>query len=665
LAPRNSEGFLLLRRAGPLWNGLPPEWRQLADDPGLRSAWLQSPWGRIASAVVPDPSRAGQILSEATAGDAFVLLGPGTATELAAVQQVKRLFEAARLRNLFTPPPPADVPPEAPDPLDSGSASLEEAAFTEVMVPLPPAMEAALQKFVETAKIPSVILGAELPTESPLPAELSAWVDKLPAQIKRGTFEFEGATFVRADVLVANLIPREAAVRARDLLAANIGDPYSATLLVRKLLGKQTTLSFGRARGFFLVTVGSPEGMPQLAGSAEESLAATPDLQRVAGFAGPGTAAIFHADALIAALAAAPPPVDEYLDAALESALEFAPTRRIQPLRESASALRSLAGELFQPRVSAATGIALREGDAWTAEVFGGSFAPRLAAENARLLLGDDPAFALLWNEHWEEGYARRLLGFGGLLAAFSSDWLDALGPDFLETGQPAAGSLLRALQAPASRLAAVDPVLWDGAVGREVALALDLSGLMPGAPLLPEAAGRAVLPRLAIAARMGEPEALSDIWSALTAPAEDNPLASWPAADSETRPDGSARHSFPLPLGGPDLGLAVVVGKDRWVLSSSPGFAETVVDAPGADGTRAIQTVTLRTASLAPFATAWAAAMEADPSLAGWLPWFIPSDPATLRAAAAALQTPRRFHYEARWESEALHRSMRLEKAR
>lgn len=661
LAPADSEGFLLIREAGSLRGSLAPAWRNLSADPAVLAAWKTTPWSRILEALVPEADQTAQFLADFTAGDTFVILGPGTATQLATVQQVKRLFEAARLRNLFTPLPPSGVPAEMPEPLDDPSVNLESAAFTEVMVPLPPAMEAALEHFVQTAQVPPVIFGGQLPAGSNVPARLAAWAEGLPPHVTRDTFDFEGSPFVRVNLLVANLVPREAAVRARDLLAANIGDPYNATLIVRGLLAKPTTISFGQARGFFLVCIGFPEGIPILAASADASLAAAPAMQPLVAHLGPGAVAVFHADALIAGLAASPPPVGEYLDAALESALEFAPSHRIRPLREAASFLRARAADLFKPRVSAASGVIRRDNARWSAEIFGGSLAPRLSGENARPLLGDAPSFGLVWNEHWEEGYARRLLEFTGKLAAFSADWTDALGPDFPEAGR-STGSPSGALQGPAAGLAAVDPVLWDLALGRQVALAVDLSGVAPPPPLLPEAAGRTSVPRLAIAAGAGDRRALQDIWGQLTAASDGNPLSTWPPPSTRTLPGGAVLHEYPLPLGRADLGAAVALDDSRWVLSTSPGFAETVAGAHGGGKDRSIQTVTIETAPFARFASTWAEALEAEPSLAGWIPGFLPSTPAALRAAALLLQTPRRFHYEARWDNGAVRRSLVLE---
>ena len=415
---------------------------------------------------------------------------------------------------------------------------------------------------MENAKVPPVLFGAKIPDDAKLPALLAAWADGLPAG-SEDTFHLDGeGPFVRARVLVANLVPKEAAVRARDLLGASIGDPYSATLMIRGLLAKTTTISFGRARGYFLISIGSPDGVPPLADVHENSLAGTDDLQALAEFLGPEVAAVFHADALITGLAAAPPPVGEYLDAALESALEFAPARRIQPLRETAAKLRTQAGELFNPRVSAVTGIVRQDKDRWSAELFGGSLAPRLASDNGRPLLGSNPALALLWTERWEEGYARKLLEFSGRLASFSADWLDALSLDFLDSSPTTkAGSAFRAMQSPAARLSRVDPDLWDRALGGDVGLAMDLSGLMPSPPLLPEAAGKAALPRLAIAAEIRSRDALGDIWRQMTAADEASPDLNWPPPSEQALPEGGTCYEYPLPLGGPDLGLAAAVG--------------------------------------------------------------------------------------------------------
>lgn len=662
LAPADTEGFFALRRGGSHWAEMAPAWQELLADRALRASWSRTPWGRILEAAQPDTQSPAldSILAEISAEETFMILGPGTATQLSAIQQVKRLFEAARLRNLFTPPPPPGAPE---DTIESLPESLEDAAFTEVIVPLPPAMEAALQHFVENAKVPPVLLGARIPEDGILPGLLAKWVENLPPQVPRDTFDLNGeGPFVRARVLVANLVPKAAAVRARDLLGAAIGDPYNATFMIRGLLAKTTTVSFGRARGYFLVSIGFPDGVPVMATGHDDSLAATSDMQRVAGFLGPEVAAIFHADALITGLAAAPPPVGEHLDAALESALEFAPARRIQPLREAANTLRTRAEELFNPRISATTGIIRHEKSRWSAEIFGGSLAPRLASENGRPILNADPAFALVWTENWEEGYARRLLEFSGRLAAFSTDWLDALGPDFLDSAQSGkAGAIFRVLQGPAAQLDRVGPDLWDKAFGSEVGLALDLAGAAPGPPLFPKEAGATPLPRVAIAAELRDPGALREIWRLLSIPDAENTIASWPPPTEHSIPAGGIAYEYPLPFGGPDLGLASVLQKGRWILSTSAPFAGLVAS-KGEDGrTRAVQSVRIETAPFAEFASAWADAIEEEPGVASWTGGFMPSDPGTLRVLSNLLHQPRRFRYDARWEKETLHRTLEL----
>jgi hypothetical protein len=116
------------------------------------------------------------------------------------------------------------------------------------------------------------------------------------------------------------------------------------------------------------------------------------------------------------------------------------------------------------------------------------------------------------------------------------------------------------------------------------------------------------------------------------------------------------------LPLGGPDLGLAVTIDGNRWLLGNSRAFNLQVAASPrAAAGRDAVQAVEFHTVPLATFATAWASALDEDPSLAGMTAGLMPSDPQTLSAAAEVLKTPRRFRYEARWEQDMLHRVLEL----
>jgi hypothetical protein len=646
--PGNSEGFLALRQPGPRWRELAPAWDALLAQPAIRTAGERSPAGQILTAFLAEPKTSAltAALGSAAEEEMFIVLGPGTAAQLSSLQQIKRIFEAARVRSLFTPPLPdglaeSDEPP--PELLPENPAT---AAFSEVRVPLPPSMESALQHFVKNATVPPILIGMKT-ADGPgtVPGVLEAWAQNLPEKFPRDTVNVPPhGNFTRVRLPVSQLVPREAAVRARDLLAATIGDPYSATYIVRDLLAKPTVVSFGRAHGYFVVSVGTENLVELLAAGLEGSLASNPAIAPLAPLSGPETAVLFYADALVTGLAASPPPVGEYLDAALESALEFAPAGRIQPLREAAAPLRDQAAKLFQPRVAATAGIIRCENDRWRAEIFGGSFAPRLAKENATPLVPADARLAMLWTEHWEPDYAKQLLKFTAGAAAFSTQWLDTLGPVFLSPDRLSRDrALLAAIQGPATQINLVGTRLLDQALGRDVALAVGLDDRLPS---------------VAMAASLRDRDAVGKLWEEMVA----SQTPRWPQPTAQSLPDGGASYEFPLPLVGPGLGLAVTIQNNRWILGSSGPLTRLLGATPAAATDQAcVQSLHLETKPLADFARTWAAALRADPSLTTRAGEFLPSNPDTLEAAAAILATPRRFHYSARWEEQNLHRTLEL----
>ncbi len=662
--PADAEGYVSMVRPRDLWRTIAPAWQPLLDAPALHESWQRTTPGRLAGAYLEAPATAPllEALAEAADQEVFVVLGAGTGAQLASLQQIKRLFAAAQLRNLFTPLPPADTPDAEDVPLEELPEDLASAAFTEVIVPLPPAMQETLEKFVRDAAIPPLVLGAKITPDSTLPRLLEEWVAGLPEKLPRDKVPAgPHGEFTRVRLPVTMLVPTNVAVRARDILAVNIGDPYAATYIIRDLLAKVTTLGFGQMHGYFVISVGTETGLPVLAGSEENSLITAPAVQRLEPLLAAGHAALFYADPLVVSLAAAPPPVAEYLDAAMESALEFAPAEKINPLRDAADKLRTQAGELFRPRAAAVGGLVQSTGDAWRAELFGGSFAPRLALGNAAPLVAPGPGVDLLWTESWEEGYARRLLDFTAGLAAFAADWIEALGPVFLDdTQQSRANALLQLVGKPVEQLEHTAGKLIDGALDPHVFFALALDGTVPRPPLLPATVENALLPRLAAGAGLRDREALSRGWQELTAAGPDP--ARWPEPLVSSDPGGVESYEYPLPLGGPDLGLTVTVTGQRWILGSSRPFNQSVAALPSpAAGQVAVQTIELTTPPLATFAAACAAALTAEPSLAESIGKPVLSDPGTLEAAARVLQTPRRFRYEARWEKDMLHRVLEL----
>jgi len=459
------------------------------------------------------------------------------------------------------------------------------------------------------------------------------------------------------------LVPTNVAVRARDILAANIGDPYAATYIIRDLLAKVTTLGFGHMHGYFVVSIGSESGLPTLVTSPDKSLAGTPTMQCLQPLLGEKSAAFFYADPLVVSLAAAPPPVAEYLDAAMESALEFAPAEKIEALRDQADTLRAQATELFRPRVAAVGGIVQQTGPAWRAELFGGSFAPRLALGNAAPLMDAGDGVDFLWTETWEEGYARRWLDFAGGIASFASRWLEALGPVFLDEAQKArADGVLRFIDPPLQQLRSAAGKLIESALDPNVFLAASLDGAMPA---LSPAAGKAILPRLAAGAGLRDRDALSRGWQEL-ASSSPSREAGWPEPVAKQEPDGSASYEYPVPFGGPDLGVAVTIANRRWILGNSSRFNAEVSALPvPTNGRVAVQSIGFNTRPLADFASVWSSALAEDPSLASVTGGLIPVDPPTLDALALILENPRRFRYDARWENDMLHRVIELAPAR
>lgn len=659
--PSDAEGALVLARPQTTWRGLAPAWQPLFDTPAIRESWQRTAAGRLAGAYLEAPATAPllEALAEATEHNVFAVLGSGTAAQLAGLQQMKRLFDAARLRNLFTPQLPGEVAEDELQ-IDDLPDDLATAAFTEVIVPLPPAMQEALEKFVREATIPPIILGAEVPPDSALPRLLEQWAAGLPAKLPRDKVDAgPHGQFTRVRLPLTMLVPTNVAVRARDILAANIGDPYAATYIIRDLLAKVTTVGFGHMHGHFVVSIGSESGLPALAESPDRSLAASPVMQRLQSLLDAEPAALFYADPLVVSLAAAPPPVAEYLDAAMESALEFAPAEKIQALRDQADVLRAQATDLFRPRVAAVGGVVQQTGPVWRAELFGGSFAPRLASGNASPLMDSGSGVDLLWTEAWEEGYARRWIDFAGGLVSFASRWLEALGPVFLdEKEQARADAVLRFINPPLQQLQNSAGKLIESALGPNVFLAAALDGAMP--PVSP-AAGKAILPCLAAGAGLRDRESLSKGWEEMVSSSSEQG-ARWPEPLVKEERDGGASYQYPVPFGGPDLGIAVTIANRRWILGNSSRFNAGVSALPEPKGDHAaLQSIEFNTRPLSNFVSAWASALAEDPSLASVAGGLIPIDPPALDALARMLESPRRFSYVARWENDQLHRVVEL----
>lgn len=659
--PAETEAFVFLRHPAETWRAM--NWSPLLSDPGLQTWWQETTPGRFANAVATSPQGAPllQALAELAEYEVFLACGPGTGAQLTSWQKIKRLFEAARLRNLFTPLPADAAPPEEL-PLEESPEDFSSAAFTEIITPLPPAMQETLEKFVREAAVPPLILGAKIPPDAALPRLLGEWVESLPAKIPRDRVDAgPHGQFVRVRFPLTMVVPTNVAVLARDKLAASIGDPYAATYIVRDLLSKVTTLGFGSMHGYFVMSVGFESGVP--ATEQESPMVGAPVMRELAPSITGETEAIFYADPLVVSLAAAPPPVSEYLDAATEAALEFAPAETIGPLRTRAEALRKQAAELFRPRTSAVSGQVQRSSDSWRAEMFGGSLAPRLARENASPLFRPNEEIDFAWMENWEQGYARKLTDFAADLSAFAAEWTKALGPVFLDDRRrPATEVFLRLVGEPLEQLGPKAGTLLDRALGSKVGMAMSFDGTMPGPPMLPAAAEKAILPRLALAADLQDRKTLGEEWKKWT---ESGKGGTWPLPAAAAGNNGTATYEYPLPLGGPDAAIAVTLTDRRWLIGNSRAFNTMVATLPApSEDASALQIINATTAPLSTFAAAWSQALEAEPGLAAYTGGLIPPDPQTLSALAGILSRPRQFRYVAKWEDDLLHRIMTLEPA-
>jgi hypothetical protein len=123
---------------------------------------------------------------------------------------------------------------------------------------------------------------------------------------------------------------------------------------------------------------------------------------------------------------------------------------------------------------------------------------------------------------------------------------------------------------------------LINGALDSHVFLAAALDGTMPSPPLLPSAAQQAMLPRVAVGAGLRDREALSRGWQELGASAGEQ-AARWPEPVTSAETDGAESYEYPVPLGGPDLGVAVTIAANRWILGNARRLNETIAAPPPA----------------------------------------------------------------------------------
>ncbi len=639
----DTEGYFSLRHPIGHLRDIRSTWETLLADPAFGASWRESSWGKAVEMIAgSEPLLAlGKTFAAIGDDEYFLALGRGSGDRLASARQMRQLFEAARLRNFFTPPVAEDAPSELAK--NAAATPSELAAFTEVAVPLSPDMEKALQKFVRDFSMPSILLGAKLRDNAePSQNFLKMWADGLPEKFPREKFSLSPhGEFTRVRIQIAHLLPPGEAKRGRDALAAIIGDPYVATDLLRALISKPVVISFGRAFGYFLVSIGPDETFPALAENFESSLAALPMLAPLAAHTDDKTSVLFYADTLVTGLAAFRPPVGEYIDAAVESAQEFAPDDRVKSLRAAAASLRHQAEELFQPDVAATCGVITRREAGWSVDVFGGPLAPRLARENGYLPLTDSGQ-ALLWSERWQDGYTERLLHFVGELTAFASDWADGAGSLLLNPKKRIwLEEFLSTVNAPPIRLVDREPSIWNDAFDSDRTLVLD--------------AAAASSPHVAVMVGLRNRGALGKKWATLS-------KGVWEPFRSTSPSDDVALHElFPPRPGAPDLNPTVAIGNRRWILSSSAALARFLVSTPpSSHKANGIQHIQIETPPLAAFANARADALEAESSLSA-LDW-LPASPQAWRAASALLREGGRWiRCEARWEDDTLHRTITL----
>lgn len=603
--PADAEAFLLLHKPREIFTELSQLLTPATNDPALRKLWQKSPWWQIAAEFHQAPAAAPlwPALQEAVQHEFFVVLGTGAAAQLSDTQQIARFFAAARLRNLFTPGAEmmTDLDPVPLEPTEDWS----EAAFTEVMTPLPPAMEEALEKFVRNAAVPPLMLGAKIPDDSLLPTTVRTWMASLPPQIPRDVVAFPPhGDFTRVRIPLSLLVPSSAAVKTRDILAAQIGDPYRASHIVRQLLSSTTVIASGRIGEYFVVTAGTDDGRPLLAANPARSLAAVPIVQNLQPWQGANTAALVYAAEPLVRQASRPPPLHEYLDAAMESAYEFAPSDRIKPLQTDAAELRRQIYHLFTPHVAPLAAALLREDRTWTWQSFGGSLSSRFARKNATPVFSTAAPVPVVWNENWQPEYAGQFLNFIGGVTNFISTWVEALRGVFPE--QSAISALPQLPVTP-------ETAIWIN------------EAISPQFGLVANTNGADALPSFAIAAAVRD----SDAWSS----------------------------------GAPAWLSGTMLVNDRALFALPPTYAPTAATFASSEGSFAgVQFVRMETAPLADSLSAWSAFLRTDSNHLTTVSdhWLV--DPEAIDSLATLLRTPRRITAATFWEEEILRRTFTLE---
>lgn len=603
--PADAEAFLLFQQPREIFAELSRLLTPATNDPALRTVWQNSPWWPIAAEFHRAPAAAPlwPAWQDAAHHEFFVVLGTGAAAQLSDAQKIVRFFAAARLRNLFTPGAEimTDLEPVPLEPAENWS----EAAFTEVMTPLPPAMEEALEKFVRDAAVPPLMLAAKISDTSPLPTTVRTWMESLPPQIPRDEVTFPPhGNFSRVRIPLSLLVPSSAAIKARDILAAQIGDPYRASHIVRQLLSSPCVISCGRIGEYFVVTAGTEDGRPLLASEPERSLTTLPIVQQIQPWHGASTAALLYAAEPLVRQTSRPPPLHEYLDAAMESAYEFAPADRIKPLQSAAADLRRQIDHLFNPHIAPLAAALLRDNRTWTWQSFGGSLAPRFARENATPVFSTAAPAPVVWNENWQPGYAGHFLNFIDGLTHFISAWVEALRGVFPE---PLAFSGLPQLPVTPETL------IWIN------------EAISPQFGLVAAARRNDAFPEFAVAAAVGD----ADSWNAST----------------------------------PALLRGATLINDRALFAFPSTYAATAANFVSSEGSSpGVQLMRMDTALLADSLSAWSAQLRSSPDNMTNLSDHWLFEPEAIDSLAAMFRTPRRITAATFWEDKMLRRTLTLE---
>jgi len=551
------------------------------------------------------------LLGDLFGEEAFVILAPGSAERLLAIQRFSNAIRVEDFKSSFS----KILDPKTPEKEDKIASYL-----------------ALYKTHADSLHIPPMIFGGKVSTQkAALTQQLDLLEKKLPAGVEIVPFNLDGNLPFKSVIFnLSKLIPAANQEQLKQMIAKKITDPKAADELFQSLMARKIEVAYGFIGDYFIASVGNNHAHLKFAANFADSLLARPEIAVAGKFTDKPVLSLSWCDKTLGALSLPHyrlAPVIARLKPSIDATL---PGIDSQKLDADLARIDAEGAKVFPAEVDPMVGISYRD-HGICSETFGGVKLHAFNAAKPLKFSGLPSDGTFFWMDAQRDPAVKS--------AAW--DWIEDITSTgynlFMNVGLPKLPDQQRMGFAMFQNLAL--PKLIDlyhitrdqfgKSLGNEGAMAIDLAGEMPQIPMLPASLlEQGKMLRLAIIRDVQDRKLLAQSWEnyfklardvALMIPKTAQIPGGLPGPKTEVV-DGITLSYYPLPLPTGDLLPNVATTDTTLVMSTSQKYSIELSKAaskPAASGQKPLAIdVKINTKAACDFLDKWIAIAIANPDL-------------------------------------------------